>query len=111
VSSFHKIAQTLLKEVLVQDLTLTKKDGNQYSIKGYIQSERTIDTAFREVGFLEKYTVVGYFYPSYTVGTTTVKVEEGDKITFQSQEYLVDRVTTHYFENKPVYTEAILEGR
>jgi len=120
--SIVKTPYFLLHKVLVDDITLKKvtktiideaygvaeETITTYTIKGKVVLVTEEDLRFLPSGTLRLGEARGYFYPSYTIDATTVKVEIGDKITINNEDYKVEELTLHQQEGKEIYREVIL---
>ena len=100
-------ARHYIKDLLQMDITLIKRgDTESYSIKGYIQSI-AIDERISE-GIIDQYDIRAFFLPFYTINDSTVYVEEGDKIKYDNQEYVIVRVQDWYdIDGTKVYREVL----
>ena len=108
---YHTITEKIVKPMLTQSLTLIKTSGTEYTIKGYVQMVSSISAMFKDVGIFESYDVRGFFLPYYEIGDETIVVEQNDRIKLSDgTSYVVTRVFKHYYENKEIYREVLLEG-
>jgi len=120
--SIVKTPYFLLHKVLVDDITLKKvtktiideaygvaeETTTTYTIKGKVVLVTEEDLRFLPSGTLKLGEARGYFYPSYTIDSTTVTVEIGDKITINNEDYKVEELTLHQQGGEEIYREVIL---
>ena len=106
----RELVNQVLSFLLVHEMQLVKPDGKTYNIKGYLQTI-SWEEYLAKAGIWDRYTVRGFFYPSYTDTTgNTFTVEEGDKIIAEGSEYLVVRVVKHIQGSTVYYIEAFMKG-
>jgi len=83
----------------------------EYSIRAYMQVLTLYDLTWLPVGLVEEGDARGYFLPSYTIGTETIRVEIRDIIVWDNVEWRVFSITSHYNElGQEVYREAYMRA-
>jgi len=97
-----------LDEFLTVDLTLKKEDGSTWAIKGFIDTISLYESWGPPAGIWEVGDFKGYFYPSYTIGTSTVLIALGDWIIDTSGTFRVVSVLDRPLGEEVLYVETVL---